>query len=405
MAFSFSPLLIPLLLLLLHHLTTASSPLPYSLSPNFTASYLELDNNSNYGAFLATGPFSAAMTKTSYLAVVHTASDTIVWSASRSSFIPYINVTIRLTASGIYIEDNGGKFVWSTPPFSSLVSLLSCRSLEIWSCSTGLIGRYGKVLITPPTLFLSDNGYLSDNRWSVLYPTKTCRWAITGSLSLTMGRRRGDDLEWVDLLDVVNGRKGLQVVIQLTLNVSQFRIARLEYDGRFSIMTFNSKNWVEEFGAPDDYCGIPYICGTIGVCLSATPLICSCPLGFHFNDQTSSVCSPVDDSYSLPSACNASGNGDSNVSTSYLELGYGMDYFLNDFSKPRARGVNLSSCLPVRFGFKELVAAIENFRAKIGSGGFGTVNKGTLPDESAVAVKKITVWALRERENSARRLL
>ncbi|KAF7115842.1 hypothetical protein RHSIM_RhsimUnG0047300 [Rhododendron simsii] len=46
--------------------------------------------------------------------------------------------------------------------------------------------------------------------------------------------------------------------------------------------------------------------------------------------------------------------------------------------------------LPVRFGYKELVAATENFRTQIGSGGFGTVYKGTLPGESTGAVKKIT---------------
>ncbi|KAL9354545.1 hypothetical protein Peur_052515 [Populus x canadensis] len=46
--------------------------------------------------------------------------------------------------------------------------------------------------------------------------------------------------------------------------------------------------------------------------------------------------------------------------------------------------------LPVRFNYEVLVAATENFRAQIGSGGFGTVYKGTLPDKTIVAVKKIT---------------
>jgi hypothetical protein len=46
--------------------------------------------------------------------------------------------------------------------------------------------------------------------------------------------------------------------------------------------------------------------------------------------------------------------------------------------------------LPVRFNYEDLVAATENFRAQIGSGGFGTVYKGTLPDKTIVAVKKIT---------------
>lgn len=224
-------------------------------------------------------------------------------------------------------------------------------------------------------------------------------------------------------------------------------------------------------------------------------LQCSCPPGFH-GYQTTEGCSPVNDSYTLPSACNASGNGDLKVPTSYMKLGDGMDYSLNYFSKPRVRGVNLSGCehlcslncsclglfhdnssgscfllenllgsiiansptdrmgyikalristdyssrrnqpfpiaslvllpssgfmlitlvvvglvwylkrksrnslieleidsipsLLVKFCYKDLAVATENFRTQIGSGGCGTVYKGMLQDRSAVAVKKIT---------------
>ncbi|KAL5567411.1 hypothetical protein UlMin_030575 [Ulmus minor] len=46
--------------------------------------------------------------------------------------------------------------------------------------------------------------------------------------------------------------------------------------------------------------------------------------------------------------------------------------------------------LPVRFDYDVLATATENFKTQIGSGGFGTVYKGTLPDKTVVAVKKIT---------------
>ncbi|KAI3419811.1 Non-specific serine/threonine protein kinase, partial [Psidium guajava] len=46
--------------------------------------------------------------------------------------------------------------------------------------------------------------------------------------------------------------------------------------------------------------------------------------------------------------------------------------------------------LPSRFDYKELEVATGNFKTLIGSGGFGAVYKGTLPDKTVVAVKKIT---------------
>ncbi|KAI9106591.1 hypothetical protein K1719_022119 [Acacia pycnantha] len=45
--------------------------------------------------------------------------------------------------------------------------------------------------------------------------------------------------------------------------------------------------------------------------------------------------------------------------------------------------------LPKRFDYEELVEATDNFKTLIGSGGFGVVFKGQLPDKTLVAVKKI----------------
>ncbi|CAA7041723.1 unnamed protein product [Microthlaspi erraticum] len=54
--------------------------------------------------------------------------------------------------------------------------------------------------------------------------------------------------------------------------------------------------------------------------------------------------------------------------------------------------------LPQKFEFEELEQATENFKMQIGSGGFGSVYKGTLPDETLVAVKKITNHGLPGRQ-------
>ncbi|KAF3335255.1 G-type lectin S-receptor-like serine/threonine-protein kinase [Carex littledalei] len=45
--------------------------------------------------------------------------------------------------------------------------------------------------------------------------------------------------------------------------------------------------------------------------------------------------------------------------------------------------------LPTRFTYEELEGITNNFENKIGAGGFGTVYKGELPDNSLIAVKKI----------------
>lgn len=54
--------------------------------------------------------------------------------------------------------------------------------------------------------------------------------------------------------------------------------------------------------------------------------------------------------------------------------------------------------LPKKFEFEELERATENFKMQIGSGGFGSVYKGILPDETLVAVKKITNHGLHGRQ-------
>ncbi|KAF3443026.1 hypothetical protein FNV43_RR16947 [Rhamnella rubrinervis] len=54
--------------------------------------------------------------------------------------------------------------------------------------------------------------------------------------------------------------------------------------------------------------------------------------------------------------------------------------------------------LPVRFDFEELAVATENLKTQIGRGGFVIVYRGTLPDETVVAVKKITNLGIQEKK-------
>ncbi|XP_030536437.1 G-type lectin S-receptor-like serine/threonine-protein kinase At5g35370 isoform X2 [Rhodamnia argentea] len=309
------------------------------------------------------------------------------------------------------------------------------------------------------------------------------------------------------------------VVVQVVLASADFRIAKLDASGQFTVNSFSNGKWNQEFVGPSDSCRLPFVCDRIGQCsansASKTP-DCSCPSNFHPSSPSSNTCVPFDGSFSLFSACNSSNNGSqvNSSAASYLTIGYGHDYFSNDFSERLEYGVNLSVCqevcsgdcscfgvfyenssgscykienklgsiisstssendllgyikvvaapstnfdgnnnsgdqsqefplvalillpsaaccvliaiglvwlrrrriskfgevklghpsspsseeldafripgLPRRFDYKELEVATDNFKTLIGSGGFGAVYKGTLPDKTVVAVKKIT---------------
>jgi serine/threonine protein kinase len=55
--------------------------------------------------------------------------------------------------------------------------------------------------------------------------------------------------------------------------------------------------------------------------------------------------------------------------------------------------------LPKRFYYEELEVATDHFKTQIGSGGFGAVYKGTLPDKTVVAIKKITNLGVQGRKD------
>uniref|UniRef100_F6H0T6 Protein kinase domain-containing protein n=1 Tax=Vitis vinifera TaxID=29760 RepID=F6H0T6_VITVI len=68
------------------------------------------------------------------------------------------------------------------------------------------------------------------------------------------------------------------------------------------------------------------------------------------------------------------------------------DLKLGHSSSPSSEDLDAFSIpgLPIRFEYEEIEAATDNFKTQIGSGGFGAVYKGIMPDKTLVAVKKIT---------------
>lgn len=516
------------------------------IHPNFTASHLLFIDNA--GAFLESrnGTFKAAIVNPSaqltnfYLCVIHVASNTVIWSANRDAPISSSG-KMTLTVDGISIADDAGNLKWSTPPLGSSASallltemgnlvLLDQSNRSLWESfdhptDTIVIGQ--RLLAgTFLTSAASDDGISTgDYQLAIIASDAILQWHGQTYWKLSMDTEAYTNSNYMVEYMAINrtgiflfGRNGSEVVIQVVLSPSDFRIATLGMSGQFTVSSLSGISLNQEFVGPIDGCRIPFVCGRLGLCTSgsgsANPL-CSCPSSFHGISQNTSGCAPSDGSYSLSVGCNST-NKDiqpNSSSISYLRLGHGMDYFSNIFSQP-IFGVDLSICqdlctsncsclgifyensssscymvekelasiissktgqndllgyvkalsspnqpnsnsnnssagsrklpvvalvllpftglfllvalgfllwgrwrlskteeiklghagsfssgdldafyipgLPKRFDYEELEEATDNFKTQIGAGGFGSVYKGTLPDGTIVAVKKIT---------------
>lgn len=512
--------------------------------PNFTASNLKFVDST--GAFLASsdGAFKASMFNPGaqqirfYLCIIHVSSHTVIWSANRDSPLSKSGSMV-LTEDGISIIDDGGSSRWSTPPFESSVSalqltetgnlvLLDRSNLTLWESfaypsDTVVLGQRLRIGTVLSSSVSSDD--LSTGAYTLALTESD---AVLQWKNLTYSKLSMDTSVYVNSFSRVDflyinesglylfDRDGSSVVAQLNLKPSEFRVAKINDSGHFSILSFSNATKQQDFAMPLDECRVPFVCGRIGLCshgVSADSHVCNCPLGFRAATNNSSICAPVDSSYSLPPSCSSS-NRVGNFS--YLQLGDGVDYFSNDFTPPLNYGVDLSECqnlcsrdcscfgvfydnsssscykvenalgslmsrasstrlgfvkavvrspppslegfnndqvglptaaavllpvsgvlvifvvailvwrhyreseakfvktvdsdsmcsddlemefsipgLPLRFDYEVLERATENFKTKIGTGGFGTVYKGMLPDKTLVAVKRITNLGIR----------
>lgn len=65
------------------------------------------------------------------------------------------------------------------------------------------------------------------------------------------------------------------LVLGVNLSFSNFRIAKLGSEGRFTILSSIREKWIEEFVGPDVYCRVPSACGKLGLCNINTVLFMS----------------------------------------------------------------------------------------------------------------------------------
>ncbi|KAJ8562648.1 hypothetical protein K7X08_031100 [Anisodus acutangulus] len=545
MGFSFILFIVTLLLscLLVH-----CGPLSYQpLTPNFTASFLNFVDTS--GAFLSSpnGTFKAAITniksqeRSYYFVIIHSDSHVVVWSANRN--LPVSDsAELRLSVGGLALFDDSGDPIWSTKPFHSRnTSTTSLQLLEtgnlvlvddlnstVWESfdfptDTVVLGQRLPIRKSLISSVKEDELAEGDYDFFVADNDAMLKWNEMTYWKLTMEAKAFRDTNTpVEYMTIKSnglfllGANGTDIAIQVVLEELKspdFRIAKLEDNGHFSVKRFSERNWLSEFNAPSDSCRVAFTCKKLGVCGGGR---CSCPPGFRISSEVNGSCAPTDRNLVMPVSCNASLNAnitDLGNRVSYLRLENGMDYFANDFTEAKMHGVNLSVCqdfcskncsclgvfhdqssgscymienilgsilrgsdsdrlgyikvfskpssfdpndnsgddksrfpvvalvllpssgvlfiivitagiiwlvrrkkllgnsgkklgradssssaefdnifilgLPVKFDYEEIRVATEDFRTQIGSGGFGTVYKGTVSDGSVVAVKKM----------------
>ncbi|GMI82902.1 hypothetical protein like AT5G35370 [Hibiscus trionum] len=513
--------------------------------PNFTASHFSFIDNDGAFLFSRNGTFKASIYNPDtqetcfYLSIIHVESNTIIWSANRDSPISSSG-EMDLTGEGISVTDSDGDLKWSTPRLQATVRaltltdtgnlvLLDHSNASLWEsfhCPMDTIvfeqrlsvGANLSSAVSGSNLSNGDYRFLVTGSDAILQWHQQTYWRL--SMDTKAYRNSNYDVEFMEInetgLDLF-GRNGSVVVFRVNLSTTSFRIAKLGISGQFSVSSFSSGRWVQEFVSPIDGCQIPTSCGKMGLCTAdstSNAPACSCPSGFHSASQNIGGCLPNNSSYSLPTACDPTNNvtviKSNSSDISYMKLGSGMEYFSLTFSRPEIYGVNYSACqdlcsgncaclgifydsssgscyvlenelgsitlsnnveddlqgyvkvlvaltstdsnggngsenfpmvaivllpftgvlllaalvflwwkrwkfnkseeiklghrnsspsddldgfsipgLPQRFNYEELELATDSFKTQIGAGGFGAVYKGTLPDKTVVAVKKI----------------
>ncbi|KAM0952662.1 putative protein kinase RLK-Pelle-SD-2b family [Dioscorea sansibarensis] len=373
-------LLLILLLLLFFHL------LPLSISgrvaveflyPNFTGSHFNYIDNS--GGIFLTSPnhtFQAAIYNPDhqqsnfYLCVMHTLSNTIIWSANRNFSIPNSG-PVKLTSSGLTVSLPNGTVVWSTPSFPSPVSslrlldsgnllLLDSKNSSLWQSFQHPTDTLvpGQRLLSGSSLvssISSSNLSAGDFRLLVTSDDAVLQWVDSQPYwSLSIDQRANINangkVSYMSIdssgLYLFSTRNDSEAVMKLSLaGNGNFLIARIEPDGRFHVSTYSSaaKGSADLFVSPSNDCDLPLSCNSLSICSGGDSVstTCTCP-NLLSKTSGSNDCSPVDGRVlASPSVC----NNRSMLSTmSYMSLGLGTEYFNSKFASPTSIGVNISSC-------------------------------------------------------------
>ncbi|KAJ1699768.1 hypothetical protein LUZ63_008280 [Rhynchospora breviuscula] len=382
------PLLFLILLLLFHfHGTSAEAPV-YTEYMYPTISLSELLYTKSDGTFLQSRNrnFQGQVYKPGtqqtryYLSILHVPTQTAIWTANRNSPMPDRESRVNLTPLGLTVGYSNGDVLWSTPTLKSNVSalrLLDTGNLMLLDVENNTLWQSfdypTDTLVTNQSLL--EGSYLSSSVASdsdlsqgdyrldvtpadaVLSWMGSSYWRFSNDLSSVKNQDYPVDALATNDSGLYLLASNGSAVFQILMPTAPFHIVQLGSDGRLKVNSYiavnSSTSLSNVFVAPRGACDLPLTCGPLGLCsLSASnSSSCSCPPQFVSSVQ-SSGCTPA------------------------RESGDDIDEIL-------------IPGLPQRFTFQQVEEITGNFRTNIGSGGFGSVYKGELPDKSEVAVKKI----------------
>ncbi|KAL6521532.1 hypothetical protein OROGR_018101 [Orobanche gracilis] len=346
-----------------------------SITPNFTASYLQFVDNS--GAFLASqnNSFQARIknpmpeSTSYYFVVVHVVSNAIVWSANRDTPISQSG-ELRLSSRGLTLNDDSGNPIWSTPHNLSYVSslhlfesgnlvLFDSKNNTLWQSfdfPTDVIISGQKLPVGKPLVSSLSEGDLSEGRYRLIVGENDAmlQWNGIDYWKLSMETKAFRDtysavnymvmnLTGVYLIGESSGIV-IKIILNEALDDSQsFRMVKLDPDGVFSVVKFNKMDGSSVFTGPADKCRIPSVCSRFGVCTNGGS--CQCAPSFHPDPvRKSADCVPTDRALSLPGPCNNISSSSNETVIMYLDMREDLDYFSNDFVDPVMNNVNLSVC-------------------------------------------------------------
>ncbi|CAA0811623.1 G-type lectin S-receptor-like serine/threonine-protein kinase [Striga hermonthica] len=350
-----------------------------SISPNFTASYLEFVDSSAPGAFLTSrnNSFQARLTNPKpesasyYFAVVHVISNTIVWSANRNAPISQSG-ELRLSSRGLSLYNDTGQISWSTPRNLSSVSslqlmesgnlvLLDFANNTLWQSfdyptDVIVVGQrfpIGKSLVSSVSdEDLSEGSYrlsLGEND-AMLQWNGISYWKLSMETKAVRDSYSAVKYMMLNFTGVYLIGDGGMVVFQIIpseafKSSSDFVMVKLDPYGVLGIVKVDTRDGSREqyFEAPADNCRIPFVCRSCGVCTNGGS--CQCAPGFHPDPKSiHGDCVPTNRSLALSAGpCGISSSNDMKE-INYLEMREDLDYFSNDFMDPVMDNMNLSAC-------------------------------------------------------------